>query len=60
MPNWVIREIREHDIGDIAALERDIFPDPWTESGIRETLRQENTVLLGAWKNDIMSGYVIL
>ncbi len=60
MPNWVIREIREHDIGDIAALERDIFSDPWTESGIRETLRQENTVLLGAWKNDIMSGYVIL
>lgn len=60
MPDWMIREVREHDIADVAALEKDIFPDPWTESGIRETLRQKNTILLGAWKNGIMIGYVIL
>lgn len=60
MPNGIIREIRENDIADIAALERDIFPDPWTERGIRETWCQKNTLLLGAWKNGVMTGYVIL
>lgn len=55
-----IREIKENDAVDIAALERDIFPDPWTEKGIAETLSQKNTVLLGAWKNRALAGYVIL
>ena len=55
-----IREIREKDAADIAAMERDIFPDPWTKRGITETLQGKNTVLLGAWKNGILTGYVIL
>lgn len=55
-----IREIRENDAADIAAMERDIFPDPWTKRGITETLQGKNTVLLGAWKNGILAGYVIL
>lgn len=60
MPDEIIREICENDIADIAVLERDIFPDPWTERGIRETWRQKNTLLLGAWKKDVLTGYVIL
>lgn len=58
-----VREVRkeqEADIADIAALERRIFPDPWTEKGIGETLSQRGTVVLGIWKGSAMAGYVIL
>ena len=30
-----VREAGEADAADIAALESIIFPDPWTENGIR-------------------------
>lgn len=60
MPDEIIQEVCENDIADIAALERDIFPDPWTERGIRESWCQKNTLLLGAWKNGILTGYVVL
>lgn len=55
-----IRRIEEKDASDLAVLERKIFPDPWTENGIKETLSQDYTVLLGVWKDSVIAGYVIL
>ena len=46
-----VRKIDENDINKIAALEREIFSDPWSANAIGETLSQNNTVLLGAWQN---------
>ncbi len=57
---WSARRIEEDDAADLAALEREIFPDPWTHDGIKETLRQEHTALLGIWKDGAVIGYVIL
>ncbi len=49
----------EEDIADLAAMERCIFSDAWTQQGISETLCQENTLVLGVWKGDFLAGYVI-
>lgn len=57
---WVLREAGGQDAARIAALESEIFPDPWTENGIRETLCQNNTAVIGAWKDGKLAGYVIL
>lgn len=54
-----IREIRDMDVPEIQKLEQKIFPDPWSENGLRESLRLEYTVLLGAWDEGILCGYVI-
>ena len=53
---WVLREAGGQDAARIAALESEIFPDPWTENGIRETLCQNNTAVIGAWKDGKLAG----
>ena len=60
---WRICEVQSgwaNEIADVAALERHIFSDSWTENGIRETLCQENGIVLGLWKGEFLAGYVIL
>ncbi len=60
---WRICEVQSgwaNEIADVAALERHIFSDAWTENGIRETLCQENGIVLGIWKGEFLAGYVIL
>lgn len=54
-----IKEIEEKDIGRIRQLETEGFPDPWSIAGIRESLEQSYTILLGAWLSGRLSGYVI-
>ena len=55
-----VRKIDENDINKIAALEREIFSDSWSANAIGETLSQKNTVLLGAWQNEHLAGYLIV
>ena len=55
-----IREIRLEDIAQIAELEREIFPDAWSENAIRETWDQEQSILLGAFQGEILKGYLIV
>ncbi len=60
---WRICEVQAgwlDEIADVAALEKDIFSDAWTENGIRNTLCQENGIVLGMWRGDLLAGYVIL
>lgn len=55
-----VQSIEEKDAADIAALERAIFPDPWSFDSILDTCSQRNTILLGAWMGEQMAGYVIV
>lgn len=49
-----------NEIADVAALEKHIFSDAWTEKGIRETLCQDSGIVLGMWKGNFLAGYAIL
>lgn len=55
-----IQKICENDAAVVGILEQKIFPDPWTTAGIKETLAQRGTLILGAWKDEKLIGYVIL
>ena len=54
-----IRRLSEEDVSRIHELEVCAFPDPWSENSIRESLLQNHTILLGAWLEGILCGYVI-
>lgn len=54
-----IRRISENDIEAIASLEREIFPDPWSVKSIRETYENNSACIIGAYKQNVLIGYVI-
>lgn len=54
-----IRIMKEADIPAVAALEKEIFPDPWSENAIRETFKRE-TLLLVAYEDGKLIGYLIM
>lgn len=45
---------------EIAGLEKEIFPDPWSEKSLAETLKQPQAVIFGVWEDGMLAGYVIL
>lgn len=51
--------IREEDIVNAARLESDIFSDAWSEQAVRETFSQNQAVILGAWTEEELVGYLI-
>lgn len=55
-----IRRMKESDIPEVARLEKEIFPDPWSEGAISETFEQEQTFLLVAYEDRKLIGYLIL
>lgn len=55
-----IKRLRREDVADVAELERKIFSDAWSERAILETLDQKQTMLLAAYEDKKMIGYVIL
>lgn len=55
-----IRQIHESDIMQIASLEQSIFSDAWSLRGITETWRQKQTLLLGAFAEEKLIGYLIV
>lgn len=55
-----IRRIRREDVPDVAELERKIFTDAWSEHAILETLNQKQTMLLSAYEDKRLVGYLIL
>lgn len=54
-----VREIEEKDVEQVCELEKNCFSDAWSAAGIQESLKQSHTVLLGAWLNGKLVGYVI-
>ncbi len=57
---WTIRDAKESDAAGIAALEKEIFSDAWSENAVRETLLKCDTAVLGAWEGTKLIGYAIL
>ena len=55
-----VGEICGHDIGEIAGLEGNIFPDAWSRQALSETFARPYAVILGAWLKDRLAGYLIL
>lgn len=54
-----IREIKEKDLTKLARMEENIFSDAWSLEGLRDSFRNPQTILLGAWDSDSLIGYVI-
>lgn len=54
-----IKKIEKEDVERIHQLEKEGFSDPWSITGIRESLEQTYTILLGAWISGVLVGYVI-
>lgn len=57
---FTVQGISEKDIKEVAALEKAVFPDPWSETSLQDTLRQSHALILGAWTEEKLAGYVIL
>ncbi|KMZ52810.1 ribosomal protein S18-alanine N-acetyltransferase [Dorea sp. D27] len=57
---FTVRQIEESDIEKIAALEQQIFPDGWSHEAVRDTYRQDNSVLFGAFDSGKLIGYLIV
>lgn len=55
-----IRRMRRKDIADVAELERKIFTDAWSEQALLESLEQKQTLLLTAYEDRRLAGYLIL
>ena len=54
-----IKRISENDIETVAALESEIFSDSWSAKSIKETYDNKSALILGAYQNDALIGYVI-
>ena len=57
---FCIRKMRREDVADVAELERKIFTDTWSEQAILETLDQKQTMILLAYEDKKLIGYLIL
>lgn len=55
-----IRIAKEQEIEEIARLEQEMFPDPWSLKALRDTWNQKQAQILGAWLDGQMAGYVIV
>ena len=49
----------EEDLRKIAEMEREIFPDAWSEASLADTLKQKSTVIITAKKDRELIGYLI-
>ena len=56
----VIRKMKEMDIPAVARLEAEIFPDPWSEQALMDSYRQKQTLLLAAYEDRQLIGYLIM
>lgn len=55
----IVRKANEQDTARIAEIERAVFSDAWSESGILEEMNQKTGEIYVAVENDIVIGYVI-
>lgn len=55
-----VREITLQDVDRVCELENAIFSDAWSKKALKESLEQENALILGAWKDEHLCGYLIV
>lgn len=56
----IIRKMKDTDIASVAQMEREIFPDPWSEKALTDSYRQKQTLLLVAYEDKKLIGYLIM
>ena len=54
---FVIRRMTEEDLPSVAAIEKESFTQPWSESGFRSSLRSQDTMYLVADGDGKILGY---
>jgi len=54
------REMQHTDAAAVAKLEKELFPDAWSEKSITETLEQENTFCFIAEDKAEIFGYILV
>ena len=54
------REMKQEDLSAVAALEKELFSDNWSEKSIGETLEQENSFCFVAEDNEGVCGYLLV
>jgi ribosomal-protein-alanine N-acetyltransferase len=54
-----IKRISENDIDAVAVLESEIFSDSWSAKSIKETYDNKSALILGAYQDEELIGYVI-
>ena len=52
-----IREMKKTDLPEVARIEKENFSIPWSEQGFADSMEQENTCFLSAYKNGSIVGY---
>ena len=55
-----VRKIKESDVEQVAALERESFTDAWSEKSILETMQQSQAFVLVAEEDNVVLGYCIV
>jgi ribosomal-protein-alanine N-acetyltransferase len=55
---YVIRPARPTDVGDVGAIERAVFSDPWSEDDFAECVASEAPFLI-ADAHGVVAGYVV-
>lgn len=58
----VIKEIRPYEdsvIGQVAVMEQEIFPDPWTVRAVKSTVGQSHTFCAAVMDGDRVAGYYL-
>jgi ribosomal-protein-alanine N-acetyltransferase len=55
-----VRKIKESDVEQVAALERESFTDAWSEKSILETMQQSQAFVLVAEEDNVVVGYCIV
>ena len=46
MTTWIIRQMQEEDIAQAAAIEQELFSEPWSQEAFLSSLRQPDTLYL--------------
>lgn len=53
-----VRPLTEQDIEAVFFLEKECFPDPWSQKSLRDTLREDRCCMLAAEAGDTLCGYL--
>lgn len=55
----ISHSLREEDAAAVAGLERQIFPDAWSEKSVLETIRQLHSICIAVEKAGRFAGYLL-
>ena len=54
-----LKTVSDSDCIKIATLEAQVFSDPWSEESIKDNVHSDNYLVMGAFEDEDLLGYVI-